>query len=84
MRSVTFYCVDVVNLDTGEVLREYTGYSFSQAMKRLERSKVNDVWLKGLGVNTRWAHRFYEKTYIGRNVQEIFYGTLKGNDIYGI
>lgn len=64
MRSVTFYCVEVVDLDTGEAMREYTGYSFYQAMKRLERSKADDLWLKGLGLDGRWAHRFYEKTYI--------------------
>lgn len=72
MKSVTFYCVDVMDLDTGEVLREYTGYSFRQAMERLERSKAADVWLKGLGNNTRWGHRFYEKTYIGRDNKELF------------
>lgn len=78
MKSTTFYCVDVVDLDTGEVMREYTGYDFKWAMERLEMSKEHDLRLKSLGVNTRWGHRFYEKTYIGRNEQEIFYGTLKG------
>lgn len=79
MKSVTFYCVEVVDLDTGEFMREYTGYSFRKAMKRLELSKKADLWLKGKGVNARWGHRLYEKTYIGRNVQEMFYGTLKGD-----
>lgn len=78
MKSVTFYCVEVVDLDTGEVLREYTGYNFRQAMKRLELSKKADVWLKGKGVNAKWGHRLYAKTYIGRNEQEIFFGILGG------
>lgn len=72
MKSITFYCVDVVNLDTGEVMREYTGYSFVNAMKRLEMSKEWDLWLKAMGTTTRWGHRFYEKTYIGRDKKELF------------
>lgn len=72
MKSVTFYCVEVVDLDTGEVMREYTGYSFRQAMKRLEMSKEHDLRLKSVGDNTRWGHSFYEKTYIGRDNKELF------------
>lgn len=72
MKSVTFYCVEVENLDTGEVMREYTGYDFASAMKRLETSKEWDLWLKDMGDNTRWGHRFYERTYIGIDNKELF------------
>ena len=72
MKSVTFYCVDVVHIDTGEVIREHTGYNFVDAMKRLEQSKEYDLLLKSMGDTARWGHRFYEKTYIGRDNKELF------------
>lgn len=72
MKSVTFYCVDVVDIDTGAVMREHTGYNFIDAMKCLEKSKEYDLQLKSLGDNTRWGHLFYERTYIGRDNKELF------------